>query len=55
MNSFGFSNLATAGVLLLTLGSAPGTLHGQTPTQPERRLRPLPYRGLTGWNRPAKP
>ncbi len=40
MNNFGFSDLATAGVLLLTLGSTPGTLHGQTPTQPAKPAPP---------------
>jgi C-terminal processing protease CtpA/Prc len=48
MNSFGFSNLATAGVLLLTLGSAPGTLHGQTPTQPAKPAPPAAVQGPYG-------
>jgi serine protease Do len=48
MNSFGFSNLATAGVLLLTLGSTPGTLHGQTPTQPAKPAPPAALQQPSG-------
>jgi len=48
MNRFQMSNLASVGVLLLTLGSAPGTLNGQTPTQPAKPTPPAALQTPSG-------
>jgi serine protease Do len=48
MSTFRLSNLAGVGVLLLTLGSAPGTLNGQTPTQPAKPTPPAAVQTPSG-------
>ena len=54
MNNFRYSNFAGVGLLLLTLGSAPGTLNGQTPTQSAKAASPAAVPAPSGLEQACK-